>query len=153
MPAVIRKRRINPEKLNQAREFRQKMTPEENLIWEQLRGNKLNGLHFRRQQVIDGYIVDFYCHSARLVLEIDGPIHDSQKKEDKEREQALTDNGLKILRIKNEEIQVNMDQVLAKIQNVCRETLPDNFKPSDDPASPSLQITAATNTAREGAGG
>ena len=50
------------------------MTPEEKILWGCLRGNKLNGLHFRRQQVIAGYIVDFYCHSVRLVIEIDGKI-------------------------------------------------------------------------------
>jgi very-short-patch-repair endonuclease len=72
---IVLKQRINPVKLDRAKEFRRNMTPEEKILWECLRGNKLNGLHFRRQQVIEGYIVDFYCHTARLDVEVDGKIH------------------------------------------------------------------------------
>ncbi len=59
------------------------MTPPKILrsIWQELRGNKL-GVHFRRQQVIAGFIVDFYCHKAALVVEVDGDIHDLQQEED-----------------------------------------------------------------------
>nr|WP_225894176.1 DUF559 domain-containing protein [Atlanticothrix silvestris] len=54
---------INPDKMQLAREFRRQMTPAEKILWQHLRGNRLNGLHFRRQQIIDGFIVDFYCHT------------------------------------------------------------------------------------------
>ena len=57
------------------------MTPAEKILWEELRANKL-GVHFRRQQVISGFIVDFYCHKAALVLEVDGDVHDLQQEED-----------------------------------------------------------------------
>ena len=57
------------------------MTPAEKILWNELRANKL-GVHFRRQQVIAGFIVDFYCHKAGLVVEVDGDIHDLQKEED-----------------------------------------------------------------------
>ncbi|MBK9210147.1 MAG: DUF559 domain-containing protein [Anaerolineales bacterium] len=58
-------------KLERARELRRDMTPAEKILWEELRRNKL-GVHFRRQQVIERFIADFYCHSASLVIEVDG---------------------------------------------------------------------------------
>jgi very-short-patch-repair endonuclease len=54
------------------------MTPAERILWQELRGNKL-GAHFRRQQIIAGFIVDFYCHKVALVIEVDGDVHDLQK--------------------------------------------------------------------------
>ncbi len=66
---------VSPEKLKRAKELRRNMTPAERRIWKHLRANQLDGWHFRRQQIIDGFIVDFYCHKAKLVIEIDGPIH------------------------------------------------------------------------------
>ena len=69
------------------------MTPAEKILWEELRANKL-GVHFRRQQVIQGFIVDFYCHQAGLVIEVDGDIHDLQKEEDERREKVLSALGM-----------------------------------------------------------
>jgi very-short-patch-repair endonuclease len=60
------------------------MTPAEKILWQELRVNKL-GVHFRRQQVIAGFIVDFYCHKAALVIEVDGDIHDLQQEENARR--------------------------------------------------------------------
>ncbi|HCG30677.1 MAG TPA: restriction endonuclease, partial [Chloroflexi bacterium] len=60
---------------DRARELRQSMTPAEEWLWEALRGGRLDGLKFRRQQVIGGYIADFYCDAAGLVIEVDGPVH------------------------------------------------------------------------------
>ena len=57
------------------------------------RANKL-GVHFRRQQVIQGFIVDFYCHKAALVVEVDGDVHDLQEEEDERREKVLSALGL-----------------------------------------------------------
>ena len=65
------------------------------------RANKL-GVHFRRQQVIQGFIVDFYCHRAGLVVEVDGDIHDLQKDEDERREKVLSEMGLRVVRFGNE---------------------------------------------------
>ncbi len=65
-------------KVERARQLRREPTREEALLWERLRRNQLDGLHFRRQQIIDGFIVDFYCHAAGLVVEVDGPIHTRQ---------------------------------------------------------------------------
>ncbi|WP_292738042.1 DUF559 domain-containing protein [Nostoc sp. JL31] len=63
-------------KVQRAKELRQQMTPEEKILWQHLRANRLNGLHFRRQQIINGFIADFYCHSTALVIEVDGKIHE-----------------------------------------------------------------------------
>lgn len=63
------------------------------IMWEELRANKL-GVRFRRQQVIQGFIVDFYCHKAALVVEVDGDIHDLQKEEDARREKVLSPTGM-----------------------------------------------------------
>jgi very-short-patch-repair endonuclease len=81
----------------------------------------LNGLHFRRQQIIDGFIADFYCHAGRLVIEVDGEIHQQQAEYDAERDRVLTTRGLRLLRIKNEEVKQNLDRVLARISTACTE--------------------------------
>jgi len=71
------------------------VTPAEKFLWEELRTNKL-GVHFRRQQAIAGFIVDFYCHKAGLVIEVDVDIHDLQKEEDERREKVLSALGLRL---------------------------------------------------------
>ena len=85
------------------------------MLWQHLRGNRLRGMHFRRQQVIDGFIVDFYCHKAGLVVEVDGKIHEKQVEYDKWRDQILSDRGLHILRIPNEDIRQDVAGVLQRL--------------------------------------
>ena len=103
------------EKLELARHFRQNMTQVETKLWKRLRANKLNGLHFRRQQVILGFIVDFYCHKYQLIVETDGDVHDSQKEQDVEREKVLTQNGFRIIRFTNAHVENNIEEVLTRI--------------------------------------
>ena len=62
------------------------------------------GVHFRRQQVIQGFIVDFYCHRAGLVVEVDGDVHDLQQEEDERREKVLSEVGLRVVRFGNDEV-------------------------------------------------
>jgi len=112
---------INPAKIQLAKELRRQMTPEEKILWQQLRGNRLNGLHFRRQQIINGFIADFYCHAARLVIEVDGKIHEQQAEYDAERDKVLLARGLRLLRIKNEEVKQELDRVLMLICQACFE--------------------------------
>jgi very-short-patch-repair endonuclease len=95
------------------------MTPDEEILWQRLRANRLDGWHFRRQQVIDGFIVDFYCHKAGLVVELDGPIHEGQVEYDAERDNALESRGLRVLRIKNEEVNQDLELVLGRILEAC----------------------------------
>ena len=112
---VIPGQRITKEKLQRAKELRGDMTPAEKLLWQELRADKL-GVHFRRQQIIAGFIVDFYCHKAALVIEVDGAIHGLQQDEDASREKALREMGLRIVRFKNDEILQNLFVVVRKIR-------------------------------------
>ncbi len=94
---------VTKEKLQRAKELRREMTPAEKLLWQEVRAKKL-GVRFRRQQVIEGFIVDFYCHKAALVVEVDGDIHDLQKEEDERREKVLSALGLRVVRFRNDEV-------------------------------------------------
>ena len=112
---IVIGQKISSEKRQRAKELRQKMTPEEALLWHALRTNKLAGWHFRRQQVIDGFIVDFYCHAASLIIEVDGDIHNTQKEQDAERDAHLISRGFRILRVKNDEVNNDVEGALRKI--------------------------------------
>ena len=115
---LVGARRDIPEVLLQkAKELRQKQTPAEQMLWQCLRANQLHGAKFRRQHNIGQYIVDFYCHAAKLVIELDGGIHESQKDRDSDRDTYLKANGLQVLRFQNEEITQNLPQVLQTITN------------------------------------
>jgi very-short-patch-repair endonuclease len=117
---IIAGQRIDPAKLERAKELRRDMTAAERLLWAQLRTNRLDGFHFRRQQIIDGFTVDFYCHAAGLVIEVDGPVHGQQAEYDAERDCVLGGRGLRVLRVRNEEVLQNMEHVLARIRAACQ---------------------------------
>jgi len=117
---IVIGQKVKKGKLQRAKELRRAMTAEERILWRHLRTNRLTGLHFRRQQVIDGFIVDFYCHQSGLVVELDGTVHQTQKNYDASRDRALSLRKLRTLRIKNEEIRENLEGVLAKILETCR---------------------------------
>jgi very-short-patch-repair endonuclease len=91
------------------------MTPEERKLWQHLRRSRHDGLHWRRQQVIGGFIVDFYCHAAGLAVEVDGTVHDIQVEYDTERDFLLAARGVRIMRIRNDELRHDLDGVLARI--------------------------------------
>ena len=76
----MRRRRINrQEAVGLARSFRRVSTGAEAALWKVLRGRRLGGLKFRRQHPVDGFMVDFYCAERRLIVEVDGSIHDRQR--------------------------------------------------------------------------
>ena len=114
---VIVGQKIDPVKVARAKELRRDMTESEKVLWRALRTNRLGGHHFRRQQVIDGFIADFYCHEAGLVLEVDGCSHRGQVEYDVERDAALKTRGLRVLRVTNEEVLGNLPEVLARIED------------------------------------
>ena len=116
---IIPGQRVTKEKLQRSRELRREMTPAEKRLWQELRGNKL-GVRFRRQQVIQGFIVDFYCHGADLVIEVDGDVHDEemQKDEDARRDTVLKDLGLQVVRFRNEEVLKDFQQVIGRIREL-----------------------------------
>lgn len=86
------------------------------------------GLHFRRQQILAGLIMDFYCHKARLVIEIDGPIYKRQEMEDGERTHILTELGLRVVRFENRAVMNHIERVLGSI----REALESEAADGDD---------------------
>jgi very-short-patch-repair endonuclease len=114
-----------------AREFRKKPTKSERILWQALRGKKLDGIKFRRQQPIGPFVVDFYNTVYRLVVEVDGDIHDLQKEADSARQQALEELGLVILRVKSESVEKNLPLVLNTIRSKINEIkLKGNESPS-----------------------
>jgi len=114
---IVTNQKVTKEKLQRAKELRRDMTPAEKMLWEELRANKL-GVHFRRQQIIQGFIVDFYCHKVSLVIEVDGDIHDLQQEEDAKREKALSELGLRVIRFRNDEIARDTSGVVERIKQL-----------------------------------
>jgi very-short-patch-repair endonuclease len=111
---IVRGRRL-PEKQALARKMRRDMTPAEAALWDCLRCSRLGGLHFRRQQVIAGFIADFFCHQARLIVECDGEAHEGCEEYDRERDRVLAAYGLRVLRVTNKRVLSDMPAVLNEI--------------------------------------
>ncbi|WP_142784221.1 leucine--tRNA ligase [Changchengzhania lutea] len=100
--------------IERAKDMRANPTQAEAALWEQLRNKKLNA-KFRQQHLVGDYIVDFVCLRKRLIIEVDGKIHESQVEEDTKRTEILENDGYKVIRFKNEEALVDIDSVLEKI--------------------------------------
>ena len=98
--------------VSRAKELRKETTEAEKLFWERvLKNKKLSHFKFTRQKPLDHFIVDFYCASLHLAIEIDGKIHDFQKERDKERDDILKQKfGLKIIRYTNEKVLNNTEK-------------------------------------------
>lgn len=110
VPKALEKRMIEV-----ARQLRKEPTPSEAILWQALRGRRLRGLRFRRQQPIGPFVVDFYCPAARLVVEVDGPIHEAQQKADAERQELLESLGLRFLRLPAAQVERDLAAALASI--------------------------------------
>lgn len=103
---------------NRAAKLRENETEAEKLLWAYLSKRQLSGLKFRRQHPISSFIVDFYCHSKKLVIELDGEIHDQIDQEDYDvgRKYELESLGLKVLKFKNQEVFDDVELVLKSIK-------------------------------------
>jgi poly(A) polymerase len=99
-----------------ARDMRKAPTPAEVKLWQHLRRNRISGARFRRQHAIDRFIADFYCPAAKLVIEVDGRVHEEQTDGDSERDAVLSDLGFTVLRFRNEDVLNRIDSVLEQIQ-------------------------------------
>ncbi len=117
---MISGRPVKRVKQERARAFRRYMTPEEARLWQHLRANQLDGLRWRRQQVIAGFIADFYCHAAGVVIELDGAIHQQQADYDRARDEVFARSGLLVLRFTNAAVTANLDDVLTHIRAACQ---------------------------------
>ena len=103
---------------NNAKNLRKNETEAEKILWDNLKNRQLLGLKFRRQHPIDIFIADFYCHEKKLVIEVDGEIHNQNdnKDYDKSRTDELDNHGLKVIRFTNLEVINNVQEVLEKIR-------------------------------------
>ncbi|MDA1258818.1 MAG: DUF559 domain-containing protein [Chloroflexi bacterium] len=98
-----------------ARRLRQTATDSERLLWSRLRGAQISGAKFRRQHPRLGYIVDFFCQEALLIVEVDGGQHDPRLDVDGLRARQLRSSGCKLLRFWNHEVLNDTDAVLEAI--------------------------------------
>jgi len=85
-------------------------------MWNYLKARQMVGLKFRRQYPIGPFIVDFVCLSNKVVIELDGPIHKGREEYDRKRDQWLQSQGYHVIRITNEELQGNRDEVIRKLK-------------------------------------
>ncbi|HNT29851.1 MAG TPA: endonuclease domain-containing protein [bacterium] len=112
-----------------SQQLRNSQTDPEQLLWKHIRYKQMNGLQFYRQKPILQYIVDFYCPKAKLVIELDGSQHHTKeyKKKDQQRDCALENQGLTVLRFTNHEVMTNLEGVYEKIhETVNRSTVNTN---------------------------
>ena len=110
------------ETFKKAKQLRLNMTKSEQLLWERLKGKQVLGLKFRRQHPINIFIVDFYCHEAKLIIEIDGGIHLSQKDYDQERTKDFEMYGLQVIRFFNSKVENDIEGVISKITEKIQST-------------------------------
>ncbi len=107
-----------------ARDLRQKATKAENILWKAVRNRKINNCKFNRQFPIyfeyedqkRFFIADFYCHEKRLIIEVDGGIHEQQKNCDLLRTEIINNLGIKVIRFRNENVMNNLNSVIAELK-------------------------------------
>ncbi|MEL6606591.1 MAG: endonuclease domain-containing protein [Cyanobacteria bacterium J06614_10] len=109
--------RYNPKLKDRARQLRNRSTQGEIILWQKLKNSQMMGYDFDRQKPIDQFIVDFYCKSLALAIEIDGPIHDSAEAQayDKERQAHLEGLGIRFLRFKDEAVKKHPNAICQTI--------------------------------------
>ncbi|MFH1684351.1 MAG: endonuclease domain-containing protein [Candidatus Margulisiibacteriota bacterium] len=102
-----------------ARMLRKDQTKSEKKVWELIRKRKFGGFKFRRQHVVEGFVLDFYCHELRLGIEVDGSVHLKQKDYDELRQEIIEAEGISIIRITNKDIMESSNKdILAKIEKM-----------------------------------
>ena len=129
-----------------ARAMRREMTNAERKVWAALRGHRLEGLQFRRQQPCGPYIADFLCYAARLVVEVDGATHSSPEElaRDARRDAWFADNGFEVLRVTNAEVYGEFDGVVEMIRRRAMERAP---PPRPSPADAGEGVDSALHKA------
>ncbi len=115
--------RASEKAISRARELRREMSLPEVVLWQALRKGGLAGLRFRRQHPIGPYILDFYCTSARLAIEVDGMVHDAaaQVRHDERRQAWLAQKGVSVLRVRANDVlrDENLEGVLLAIEHAA----------------------------------
>jgi very-short-patch-repair endonuclease len=120
---IVTGQAVTAEYRQRARRLRRNMTPEERCLWQALRRHALQGYHFRRQQIVGSYILDFYCHAAGVGVEIDGAYHRAQRAYDAVRDADLAAQHIRVLRFTNDDVMTALPRVLADIAGVCQEQM------------------------------
>src|SRR5579862_9763167 len=110
---IVYGQRVSEPKVIASRAMRHEMTQAEAALWSRLRSRQVGEAKFRRRQIIAGFVVDFYCHEAALVIEVDGPIHEAQH--DQERDAVFAGRGIAVLHFRNEEVLGTIESVLEQI--------------------------------------
>ena len=115
----------HPDKKEDRRNLRKNLTPAEATLWKALKNKQLAGRRFKRQVSIGYYIVDFYCPSEKLVIELDGDVHFTSPgyENDQRRSKYLNSLGLKVIRFENEDVFQCSEGVLAKIQEAFSQSV------------------------------
>jgi very-short-patch-repair endonuclease len=118
-----------------ARNLRQNATDAERILWAELRNFKRGGMHFRRQAPFDRYIVDFVCHSRKLIVELDGSQHGEDKavKYDEERTAYLNGRGYRVVRFWNWEVIKERARVVDVISRLAQAPPPEALRASTSP--------------------
>lgn len=122
---LMKKRIHNRKELIQFRKkLRNNSTPAEAFLWRHLKAKKLNGRRFNRQHSIKNYIVDFYCAAEKLVIELDGAVHQSPQAQeyDKKRTEILNGLGYTVIRFENKMVFENLESVLSEISEHFKQT-------------------------------
>ena len=112
-----------PDILEKAKVLRKNMTAAEKVLWERLRNKQVLGLRFRRQHPIAFFIADFYCHTVRLVVEIDGKIHKAQQEYDEGRTAEMERFDIQVIRFSNEEVKKDIERVIENIEIIIGQRL------------------------------
>ncbi len=111
--------KTSPLLFGMAKELRNHVTNAEMLLWGYLR-TKPDGFKFRRQHPLGIFIADFYCHRLKLVIEVDGSIHKIKEVEehDRYRQRLIEEDGMKLIRFTNEQIETDFENVIVRIQEL-----------------------------------
>jgi len=112
------------ETFRRAKRLRRDMTEAERILWDELKGRKLDSLKFRRQHPLKFYIADFYCHEQKLVIEIDGEMHNEEQyiEHDDQRTAVLEEYGIRIIRFTNDQVNNKLNQVKQEIREYVLKT-------------------------------
>jgi very-short-patch-repair endonuclease len=110
---------VSEQQRQRARRLRSTMTRAETLLWRYIKARRIDGLLFRRQAPMRGYVADFVCHSHRVIVELDGESHDFESKiqRDAERDAWFGAEGYTVLRFTNEDVLTNLSGVVETIRN------------------------------------
>ncbi|MEA2999438.1 MAG: hypothetical protein QOK17_1271 [Sphingomonadales bacterium] len=112
------------EALQRVRELRREMTPAERRLWSRLRGRRLGGFKFKRQEWVGPFIADFYCWEARLIVELDGTQHADRDEYDRARSAYLKREGFRVVRFWNNQVTDELERVLSTILAILEERVP-----------------------------